>query len=141
VTTNRDDEDDASSVGRLRWLLGGLCVLVVGLTVVWWPGCRSYPVVTSAESLNELKRLYGACNTRDVRRLQQCEDTITRLDGAGKLSADEVTAFRKIIGMARANQWDDAQAAALKFAEDQIGRGHPAPEHAEPHAKPVKGKR
>ncbi len=130
MSTNHDDEPGRS---RLRWLLGAAAVLAVPLAVVWWPGCREYPPVSSKESLYLMKLLYSACNTRDEKRLAEVEAGVEKLTREGTMSAEERAAFDKIIGMARSGRWADAQEAALKFAQDQVGRGHPAPDDDHDH--------
>jgi hypothetical protein len=128
VTSNRDRDEDAGGGSRLRWLLGVLAVLAIGLVVVWWPGCRQYPAVTSKESLQLMKLLYAACNTRDTARLARVEQGVEGLARAGHLTAPEQEAFGKIIGLAKAGDWAGAEKASFKFAQDQVGQGHPAPE-------------
>jgi hypothetical protein len=135
-------EEDVGTSSRLRWLLlalGGCSLLLV---VVWWPGCRQYPAVTSKESLGLMKLLYAACNTKDPERLSRVEKGVEKLIGEGKMTLPEQQAFAKIIGMARRGDWQSAEKAALKFAQDQVGVGHPAPkghDHDHDH-KPPKGK-
>jgi hypothetical protein len=116
---------------RLRWLLGTAGVLAIALLVVWWPGCRQYPAVTSKESLQLMKLLYAACNTRDPARLSQTEQRLEKAVREGKVTPPEQEAFASILGMARAGDWEGAERAALRFARDQVGVGHPAPESKE----------
>ena len=124
--------DDAPTRGRLRWLVGALGLLAVPLVIVWWPGCRQYPPVTSREALTVLRLLNTACNTRDPQRLAEAQRRIADLDQQGKLSAKEKAAFEKIVGLAHAGKWEDAEAAAFKMAQDQVGVGHPDPDdHSE----------
>lgn len=124
--TTETDEPESSTT--LRWLLpvtGALGVLVL---VVWWPGCRTYPPVTSRESLTLMKLLYTACNTRDPVRLAKVEQGVSAARKAGKLSASEDRSFTHILGLARDGDWGSAQSAALQFAQDQVGVGHPTSE-------------
>lgn len=120
-------DDEAEGNGRLRWMLGALALLAIPFAVIWWPGCRQYPPVTSPEALKLMKLLYAACNTRDEARLARAEQELAELRRDGKLNPGEEKAFDKIIAMARAGDWTDAEAAAFKFAQDQVGVGHPAP--------------
>lgn len=125
MTSSRDpgDEPDRS---RLRWLIGALVVLAVPFVVIWWPGCREYPAVTSKESLSLMKLLYAACNTKDPVRLAKVEQGIEQLSRAGKMTTAEKDGFDKILGLAKGGDWAAAEKAAFKFAEDQIGVGHPS---------------
>ncbi len=100
--------------------------LLLTLIVVWWPGCRHYPIVTSSKSLELLKRLYVACNTRDAALLAKVAADIETLSGEGKLSAAEYDVFQTIIRDAQAGNWEKAERAALQFAQDQVGRGFPS---------------
>ena len=119
--------DDESTRTRLRRLVGALGLLTVPLVIVWWPGCRQYPPVTSREALTLLRLLNTACNTRDPVRLAEAERQLADLDRQGKLSAKEKAAFEKIVARARAGEWEEAEAAAFKMAQDQVGVGHPDP--------------
>jgi hypothetical protein len=110
------------------WLIAALGALTLLLVVVWWPGCRQYPAVTSQESLYLMKLLYTACNTKDMSRLKQVEAGVDKAQREGKMSASEHQAFRKIIDLANAGDWSRAERAALRFAQDQVGAGHPAPD-------------
>jgi hypothetical protein len=55
----------------------------------------------------------------------------------------EKESFDKIVAIAKKGEWQDAEKAALKFAQDQVGQGHPAPQtddHRLDHkGKPTKG--
>ena len=123
-----DHGDDAPDRRRLWRLVGLAGVLAVPLAVIWWPGCRHYPAVTSEESLYLMKLLYTACNTKDPARLAEVERGVEKATRAGKLSPPEQEAFAEIIGTAKNGEWQEAERAAFRFAQDQVGRGHPAPE-------------
>lgn len=112
----------------LRWLLGIAGVLGVLLLVVWWPGCRQYPPVTSREALKLLQLLNSACNTKDPQRLALAEQQFATLKQQGKMAEREQASFAKIIGLAKAGDWEAAEKAALKMAQDQVGVGHPDPD-------------
>lgn len=133
MTTNRADEEDAPSRRRLYRLLGVAGLLAVPLLVVWWPGCRQYPPASSRESLSLMKLLYAACNTRDEKRLADVEKGVERLTREGKMTPEERAGFDKIVGMARAGKWEDAEKAALKYARDQVGQGDDDPDRHADH--------
>lgn len=132
VTSN-----DSTRTCRWAWrvfagvLLLAALVFVVGL----WSGCRQYPPVTSREALNLVRQLNTACNTKDLQRLAEVERRLAELDRQGKLSAAEKTGFEKVIGQAKAGKWEEAETAAFKVAQDQVGVGHPAPDD---HPKPTR---
>lgn len=139
-----DSEGDSR---RARWL-GGLAVaLFVPLALVWWPGCRQYSPVTSRESLGLMQLLYTACNTRDPVRLAKVETGLEKLAREGKMGPDERGGFERILAMAKASEWAKAEAAAFKFAQDQVGVGHPDPDaeeskdHTSKKSVPAKAKR
>lgn len=117
---------------RLPWLAGGLGALTLLLALVWWPGCRQYPAVTSREALSLVKLMYAACNTRDPARLAAAESDLGKLRQSGKLTSAEGDAFDGIVRKARAGAWDAGAADALRFAQDQVGVGHPDPESHQP---------
>ena len=112
---------------RIRWLGALAGLLFVPLVVIWWPGCRQYAPVSSRESLKLMQLLYAACNTKDPVRLARVESGIEHLSREGKMSPAERAGFERILTMAKANDWTRAEAAAFKFAQDQIGAGHPDP--------------
>ena len=121
---------------RLRrpWRSIGVAgLLAIPLVVIWWPGCRQYPAVTSKEALQQIKLLYAACNTKDPERLGRVERGIEKLTRESKLSPAEQEGFAKIIAMAKAGDWERAEKAAFKFAEDQVGQGHPDPDQHDHH--------
>lgn len=131
--TSEHDNDDEPNRSRLRWLSGAAVLLSVPLLIVWWPGCRQYPPVTSRESLTLVRLLNTACNTKDPQRLADAERRLADLDRQGKMSPEEKAGFEKIVGMAKAGKWEDAEAAAFKMAQDQVGVGHPDPDHHDDH--------
>lgn len=122
VTGKQQHESETESDGnkRQRWLLGIAGVLFAAVVVVWWPGCRQYPEVTSRDSLRMMKLLYTACNTRDTGRLGQVERQLDKATREGKVSPQEREAFDKIIAQARRGEWEQAQKASLRFAQDQV---------------------
>ncbi|MBA4191683.1 MAG: hypothetical protein C0467_27200 [Planctomycetaceae bacterium] len=142
---NGSSSDDEPPRSNSRWLVGVLVLLTIPLVVIWWPGCRQYPAVTSKESLEAMKLLYSACNTRDPVRLGQVEQRVEKLVREGKMTPAESASFGRIVAMARAGNWQEAEDAAFKFAQDQVGAGsadHDPHDHAkdEPKAKPTKAK-
>lgn len=108
---------------RLKKLLGAAGVLGVLVAVIWWPGCRQYPPVTSRENLVLIKLVYTACNTRSAKRLDAARERIDKAASDGRLSPAEEAGFRKIIDTAATGNWQAAEAAAFRFANDQIGQG------------------
>lgn len=120
------DDEDGPDRSRLRWLLSAAGVMAAVCVVVWWPGCRQYPAVSSPESLTLMKLLYTACNTRDPARLDRVEQGVEKFAREGRMSPGEQTAFRRIIALARGGDWPQAQAASLRFAQDQVGMGSSA---------------
>jgi len=138
VTSDASAEDTPDR-SRLRRLLGVAGLLVVPLLLIWWPGCRQYPALTSKEAMQQMKLLYSACNTKDAERLGRVRQGVEKLSREGKLSPAEQEAFAVIVGMAKAGDWERAEKAAFKFAQDQVGRGHPAPDDRDhDHSKPQK---
>jgi serine protease inhibitor len=83
-------------------------------------GCGRYPKVTSRESLDFIKQVYTACNTQNKTRLSECEIQLEKLVESGKIGADESTAFRNVIQLAKDGRWEESQNRALKFARDQV---------------------
>jgi len=136
--TSNSESDNKPSNSRLRWLLITVAVLVVPVVIIWWPGCREYPPVSSKESLMLTKLLYSACNTRDEKRLAEVEQRAEKLHAEGKMTPAEKEAFDSIIATAKKGDWEDAEKAAFKFSEDQVGVGHPNPEEKHDH-EPKKG--
>jgi len=100
-----------------------LGILTAAMVAVWWPGCRKYPPVTSPEALSLIKQLYTACNTRHEGRLAAVEAELHRLAHQGILGRREEEAFRSIVELARAGQWERAERESLRLAQDQLRRG------------------
>lgn len=118
---------------RRWWTAAAAVALSIVAVAIWWPGRRDYPAVTSREALYHLKLLHTACGARDERRLAEVEAGVERLSGDGTLTVAERAGFNSIIGLAKEGNWEQAQQAAFKFAQDQVGRGHPAPNDDERH--------
>jgi hypothetical protein len=140
VTTN--DDERQPNRARLRRLIGAVVLLTVPLAVVWWPGCRQYPPVTSREALKVVQLLNSASNTKVPKRLADAERRLADLDRQGKLSPGEKAGFENIVGLAKAGKWEDAERAAFQFAQDQVGQGDDDPDrhhdhdhHKHPHPK------
>ena len=135
-----DPQADDPKRRRLYWLLGAAGVLLIPLAAIWWPGCRQYPPVSSKESLTLMKLLYAACNTRDDKRLAEVERRLAELERDGKVGPEEKAGYDRIIGLARAGKWEDAERGAFKFAQDQVGVGHPSPDDERDQSHDKKGK-
>jgi hypothetical protein len=102
------------------WLYGMLLILALASAYVWWPRWKIYPEVTSRESLQLMKLLYSACNTKDPKRLNQVEINLKKLISQGKVNETEQAAYAQIIEQAKAGEWKSAEAASFRFAEDQV---------------------
>jgi len=133
VTSNPPDDDNVPDRRRVWRLLGVAGLLAVPLLVIWWPGCRQYPPVSSRESLSLMRLLYTACNTRDEKRLAEVEKGVEKLTREGKMSPEERVGFDKIIGMARAGDWQRAEQSSFKFAQDQVGQGDSTADRHDDH--------
>lgn len=107
----------------MRKLIGIAAVCALAVFFVWFPGCRQYPPVSSKESLDLIKLVYTACNTKSAKRLDVAQKRIDAASRDGKLSPEEEAGFRKILGIAAAGDWRSAEAAAYRFAQDQLGQG------------------
>ena len=134
------DRDDGGAPPSTKWLVRAMLLLAVPLVVVWWPGCRQYPAVTSKDALGLMKLLYAACNTRDPARLAKVEQGAEKLAREGKLSPPERDSFADIIGMAKGGDWERAEQSAFRFAQDQVGVGHPDA-HDHDHPPPKAGRK
>jgi len=135
VPTNANANAETPNRRRLWQMIGATGILLIPLLVIWWPGCRQYPAVTSKESLGLMKLLYAACNTKDPARLARAEQGMEKTTREGKMSPAEQEAFAKIIGMAKAGEWERAEKAAFKFAQDQVGQGSAETHVQEQHDK------
>lgn len=83
-------------------------------------GCREHPQVTSRESLEFIKQVYTACNTRNQERLNACKNKLDNMVAEGQLSEAEQNSFRRILGSAESGDWETAQRSSLQFARDQV---------------------
>ena len=82
-----------------------------------------------------MKLLYAACNSKDPARLARVEQGMEKMTRESKLAPAEQEAFAKIIGMAKAGEWERAEKAAFKFAQDQVGQGSAETHVQEQHDK------
>jgi hypothetical protein len=83
-------------------------------------GCRQHPKATSRESLDFIKQVYTACNTKNAKRLSACEERLAELQAQEKISKVEIKSFQRVLGIASKGEWESAQLLALQFAKDQI---------------------
>lgn len=129
-------DHDATGWGAwFGWAVGLVGFVGIALGILAWSGCRQYPTVSSRESMNLVKSLYTACNTRDSERLSKVEQKLDMLVREDKVTPAEQAAFRRIISLAQAGDWASAERAAHRFAQDQIGRGHAAAAQENPTEK------
>jgi len=91
--------------------------LIVSTLIV---GCSQHPKATSRESLEFIKQVYTACNTKDSKRLALCEKRLAELQSEDKISKEEVKSFRRVLEIASKGDWESAQDIAFQFAKDQI---------------------
>lgn len=115
---------------RSKWIL--LFVLLLALLWLWGPRWRQYPAVTSPESLTLIKLFYNASSAQDPERVITAQQRLKRLIETGQLTAAEQTAFERVATLIQNQQWEQAQRACLRFAEEQIGRGAAAVSTAPP---------
>ena len=118
----RDQRCGRADKRMLGWWIA-LLVAGVGLWYVWSPRWRQYPPVTSPEALTLIKVLYTACNTRNAAQLLEIEATLKKLSETNSITSVERASFERILTLAKQEQWDAAQRASLRFAEDQMGQG------------------
>ncbi len=91
----------------------------LGLALFWMMGCREHPRVTSRESLDLIKQVYTACNTRNQERLAASRQKLDQLATAGQLSQPSKISFRRILSTAESGDWESAQRSSLQFARDR----------------------
>lgn len=115
-------------------------LLAVPLVVIWWPGCRDYPVASSVASYGFMEALYTACNTKNSEYLSKIQGQVDHAAKDGRLTPVECDCFHKIIDMAKAGEWTRAEQAAFQFADDQRGRGLTDLSGAEEHGHGKKKK-
>jgi len=98
------------------------CRLAVMLIVLIsaFAGCSRHPKATSRESLEFIKQVYTACNTKDSKRLAVCELRLAELQSESKISEDESKSFRRVLDIASKGDWKSAQYKAFQFAKDQV---------------------
>ena len=97
-------------------MLVAACALLLAIIC----GCREHPRVTSRESLDFIKQVYTACNTRNPARLAACQTKLQELVAEGQLSESEQASFRSILDSAQSGDWEAAQRSSLQFARDQV---------------------
>ena len=95
----------------------GLLLLIGASLLV---GCSRHPKATSRDSLDFIKQVYTACNTKNAKRLATCEERLAELESEGKISAEEIRSFKKVLDVASKGDWESAQTMALKYAQDQV---------------------
>jgi hypothetical protein len=127
--------NDAStrSTDRVRSLalFAGLASALAAATAVYWPGCRTFPPLSSDEGHRILLRLNTATSSRDPEALDRAEKSSDAAFARQAITEAEHVAFAGIIATARTGDWQAAHASVWKFLEDQVdnpgvgtGRAH-----------------
>jgi predicted component of type VI protein secretion system len=83
-------------------------------------GCNRHPKATTRESMDFIKQVYTACNTKNSKRLASCEVRLAELESDGKISREEIASFKRVLEIAAKGEWESAQTIALKYAQDQV---------------------
>ena len=103
---------------RVSINLGQVIAIMLLMVVVF--GCSRYPKATSRESMDFIKQVYTACNTKKLERLAACKERLAELESEQKISTPEIQAFKQILELASQGDWETAQSMALKLAQDQV---------------------
>lgn len=104
----------------MKQTIAAICVLLT-LTAMWfWLSGRTYPEVSSPESLRLIKALYTACSSQSQQRLTSVEQEVIKTHSAGKLGDGERDAFARIIQQAQIGDWSRATSESYRFAQDQV---------------------
>ncbi|MDX1924867.1 MAG: hypothetical protein SFV81_00030 [Pirellulaceae bacterium] len=98
--------------------MGQLIAMMLFMMVVF--GCSRYPKATSRESMDFIKQVYTACNTKNEGRLAACKEHLAELESEQKITAPELQSFKQILELASKGDWETAQSMALKMAQDQV---------------------
>ena len=81
------------------------------------------------------RMLIDSSHAEETRVVVATGTRLDELNRANKLSPAEQRAFDGIVQLAKSGAWDRAERAAFRFAQDQVGVGHPAPKgHSHDHA-------
>lgn len=97
----------------------GLTLMLI-LFCIAFLGCGRHPKATSRDSLDFIKQVYTACNTKNTKRLATCKERLAELESMQKISIEEVRSFERMLEIATKGDWEAAQSMALKSAQDQI---------------------
>jgi hypothetical protein len=105
-----------------NWILNGsrrkgLLLLIV---MVLPMGCGRHPKATTRDSMEFIKQVYTACNTKNSKRLADCESRLADLESDGMISKEEIQSFKRVLSLAAQGEWESAQKIALQYAQDQV---------------------
>ncbi len=107
-----------SNIRSLSATIFSLSATFIGLLVL--AGCNTQPRATSAESMDLIKQVYTACNTKNLERLDAAEVKLKLLVEQQLISTPEQEEFEAIVAIARERKWEESQRRALAFAEAQV---------------------
>src|SRR5260370_42065447 len=98
--------------------------VIVGLTAALLAlvpvGCGGPPQIgADKETFKAVDALYTAVGLRDARLVDQCQEKLKTLRGAGKIPEDAARALESIIVEAKGGKWEPAQERLSKFMEGQ----------------------
>lgn len=97
------------------------CVLLaVMVFVVALSGCRKTPQLGSEESLGAADALWTAVTAKDLKLVDQCEQSLKRLHQDSKLSTEAFGDLEDIIAVARSGDWDEARGDLKTFVRGQL---------------------
>jgi hypothetical protein len=99
------------------WWIGGFLVVVLACAALWYT-TSSYGEV-SADAYQYARSLYTICNQRDTTRLEKISTMIEADFQAQKITPRDHQYLMKLIGVAKAGNWTDAQNSIRKLLEAQ----------------------
>jgi len=101
--------------GRRTWLcVAGVVVLAAAA------GCRDRAPQIDYANRRYSAALRTAANTRSPERLARAKDLIARDRAAGTIGPEEHAWYERIIALAEAGRWEEAERQAIDFRRDQL---------------------
>ena len=103
---------------KIGGMIGAVLLLIAFLLVSWW---RTPPMV-EYDNLRYVQLLRTAVSSRNADYVQKVEQAVDQQVEAGQMTIAERQHFGKIIKIAEAGDWDQADRMSFEFEAAQLGR-------------------
>lgn len=104
---------------KIRYLILAASILVLGVAI--FSTFRKPQIGDSEEAFKTVDALFTALTTKDLQRLDDCEQRLSEYREAGELNPSAAARLDKIIQQARTGDWENSARRLYDFMLSQRG--------------------